>query len=130
MSQQRIPFFESAEDATRHAIASSGKAPKQVASALWPDKSPTSAHTALMNALNDSRNERLTFDQHLFIANYCGQFDVLRYAALQCDHSQPVPQQPEEKAAQLQAQLFQQAASMKGLIAQIEALQPKLERAA
>lgn len=130
MSQQRMPFFESAEDATRFAIAASGKAPKQIACALWPDKSPAAAHTALMNALNEGRSERLTFDQHLFVATYTGQFDVLRYAAMLCDHSQPVPQAPQEKAAQLQAALFSQAANLKGLLQQIEALQPKLERAA
>lgn len=129
MSQSSLPFFESAEEATRHAIAVSGKAPKQVAGALWPDKSPASAHTALMNALNDNRSERLTFDQHLFVANYCGSYDVLRYAAHQCDHSQPVPQAPAEKASQLQALLFQQAAGMEDLLRQIKALQPKLEAA-
>ncbi|MGB1561580.1 MAG: hypothetical protein ACPHN2_08795 [Sinimarinibacterium flocculans] len=125
MTQQRMPFFESAEDATRYAIAASGKAPKQIACALWPDKSPAAAHTALMNALNEGRSERLTFDQHLFIANFTGQYDVLRYAAHQCDHSQPVPQAPEEKAAQLQALLFQRAGELESVLASIKQLQAR-----
>lgn len=122
MTQQAMPFFDTAEEATKHAIHASGKSIKQVACALWPDKSPAAAQTALANALNEARSERLTFDQHIFIANYCGQFDVLRYAAHNCDHSQPIPQSPQEKAAQIQAALFAQLPSLRGMLEQLEAL--------
>lgn len=125
MSQQLLPFFDSAEEATKHAIHASGKTIKQVACAVWPDKSPTAAQTALANALNEARNERLTFDQHLFIAKFCGQYDVLRYAAHQCDHSQPIPQTPTDKAAQLQALLFSKAGELESVLASIKQLQAR-----
>lgn len=125
-----LPFHESAEAATKHAIAASGKTVKQVGAALWPDKSADAARTALSNALNENRDERLTADQHIFIANFCGQYDWLYYAAHQCSHARPAQETPQARAAEVQAALFAKAAELRSLLNQIEALEPKLRSAA
>lgn len=121
-----MPWFDSAEAATKHAIQASGKNPKDVGNALWPDKTAAAAQTALLNALNENRNERLTADQHIFIANYCGRFDWLYYSAMQCNHSRPNPVTPEAKSAELQAEIVKAFGQMKGLISQFESLQQKV----
>lgn len=101
-SQHAMPFYESAEDATQHAIRSSGKAPKAIASALWPSLAQASAYARLMNALNPDKAEKLTADEHAFIAEFCGQFDFLHYLAHRLSHSRPEPVAPEDQHARLQ----------------------------
>ena len=130
MTQHALPFFDSSEAATKYAIEASGKDPKDVAHALWPDKSPAAARTALLNALNENRAERLTADQHVFIANYCRRYDWLYFVAMQCSHSRPEHITPAEVAARLQQQLFAKTDELRGLLSQIEALKPKLGRVA
>lgn len=130
MSQSALPFFDSAEEATKHAMQASGKNPKAVAAALWPEKSADAARTALLNALNPNRDERLTADQHLFIANYCGEFSFVQYICLKTSHAQPVLQTPTEHAARLQSALFAKTDELRGLLSQIEALKPRLQAAA
>lgn len=114
-----MPWFESSEEATKHAIQASGKNLKTVASALWPDKSPTRAHTDLANALNESRPERLTADQHIFIANLCGQFDWLYFAADQCSHSRPHAIAKEDRQAQLQRDFIDAVKHLRHIQAQL-----------
>ena len=97
-----MPFFDCAEEATKEAIRKSGKPMKDVGKALWPDKSVEAAATAIRNALNENRDERLTSDQHMFIANYTGHYDWLHYCSHGCSHSRPEPVAPEDTRAKLQ----------------------------
>ena len=125
-----MPFFESAEAATKHAIQSSGKTMKEVAGKLFPGKTITAAQTHLLNCLNENRDEKLTSDEHIAIANYCRVYDWLYYAAMQCSHSRPVAQTPSDQAAALQSALFSKTDELRGLLAQIDLLKPKLGLAA
>lgn len=129
MTQETMPFFDSAEEATTHAIHASGQTFKQVGCAVYPEKTAEAAATALRNALNPNRDERLTFDQHLLIARHCNHYAVLRYACFKTSHSQPVIQTPTEEAARLQQQLFTVADQFKSLLAQVETLKPRLQQA-
>ena len=104
--QSELPFFDSAEAATRHAIEASGKTLKEVAVALWPDKTNDAARTLLANCLNENRPERLTADQHAFIAAFCGRFDWLYYLCHKCSHSRPEPIAPEDQRARLQREFI------------------------
>lgn len=130
MTAESFPFFDSSEAATRHAIEASGRDPKDVAHALWPDKNVAAARTALLNALNENRPERLTADQHAFVARYCQRYDWLYYVCYQLSHSRPVPQTAADQAAQIQTALFSKAEEMRGLLNQIELLKPKLRAVA
>lgn len=102
MTQQALPIYETGEEATKAAILNSGKTMQQVGHALWPERSVEAAATLLRNALNPNRDERLTSDQHLFVANFTGDYSWLYYCAHRCGHSQPVPVAPEDEQARLQ----------------------------
>ena len=123
MNQQSMPFFDSAEAATKHAIQSSGKSIKQVAAHLWPGKTLDAAQTRLANCLNDSRDEKLTADEHAAVAEFCDSYEWLYYIAHRLNHSRPVQQTPEEKASQVQAAIVQTANQMRALLNQFDALQ-------
>lgn len=127
MSESASPVFDSAEAATKHAIHASGHSVKAVASALWPDRSPAAAHTALLNALNENRAERLTFDQHLFVANFCHRFDLLHYAATRCNHTPPQPCTPAQQVAQIQAAICNQSDQLRALLTQLDLLRSKAD---
>ena len=114
-----MPWFESSEEATKHAIQVSGKPIKSVAAALWPDKSPTRAYTDLANALNENRSERLTADQHVFIANHCGQYDWLYFVADQCSHSRPHAIAKEDRQAMLQRRFIDAVKNLERIQAQM-----------
>jgi hypothetical protein len=124
VNQEVYPFYSTAEEATHHAILASGKNPKQVGCALYPDKTPEAAATALRNALNPNRDERLTADQHIFIANYVQRFDYVYYVAHRCNHSRPKHETPAEKAAELQEILFQKAEELTRVLEQVNKLRP------
>lgn len=128
--QTCLPFFESAENATRHAIEASGKTLKQVGCHIWPDKSADAARTALANALNEARAERLTADQHLAVAGFCDRYDFLYYSAHRCSHSQPSPVTPQAKAAELNAKLFEKADELEMLFREIKGIRTQLEGSA
>jgi hypothetical protein len=122
MSQENFPFFESSEAATKHAIQASGRDMKEVAKALWPDKTVDAGRTALLNALNENRSERLTAGQHIFIAKHCGRFDWLYFVCHQLSHTRPIAVTPAEQVAELQQLLFRKAAELKPVLEQIEKL--------
>lgn len=103
--QTEMPWFETAEDATHNAIQHSGKSPKQVAHMLWPHLKQDSAYARLMGALKTDRPEKLTADEHICIAVFCGEFDFLHYVASQCHHTQPEPVDLEDEALELDRQI-------------------------
>ncbi len=123
MSQESMPFFDSAEEATRTAIQMSGQNYKTVGLIVWPQKSADAASSALRNALNENREERLTADQHLLIANNLQRFEFLHYCAHKCGHSRPEQITPEERKAQFEAAFMQTAHQMRELLKRIDDLQ-------
>lgn len=118
MSQQAMPFFDSAKAATKYAIQASGKTAKEVAHALWPNKTIERAQTDLLNALNENRESELSTEEHLFIAMFCNQFDWLYYACHRAEHARPVRQSPEDQQAQIQAAILETADRFEALMKQ------------
>lgn len=100
--QAEMPFFESAENATYSAILASRKPLKEVALALWPSMKMDSAYARLKGALNEDRPEKLTADEHVFIANHCQQYHFLHYIEHQCHHAGTQAVAPEDELANLQ----------------------------
>ena len=64
--QADLPFYDGPEDALKAAVQHPG-GPKVVGALLWPDKSPDSARTRLLDCLNTSRAERLDMTEAMFI---------------------------------------------------------------
>jgi hypothetical protein len=116
-----MPFFESAEAATKHAIDMCGKGIKDVAKAVFPGKTLEAAATALRNALNENRDERLTAGQHIFIANYTGRYDWLYFVANECSHSRPQLIAPEDANAELQRMFIESVQQQRQLMDRMEA---------
>lgn len=125
MSQQVLPFFDSDKAATKFAIQASGKAVKEVAAALWPNKTVERAQTDLLNALNDNRESQLSSEEHCFIANFCGQYDWLHYVAHRCSHSRPVRQTPAERSAQVQQVIEETLGRLEIVMREYRAMTPR-----
>ncbi len=125
MSQQTMPFFESAEAATRQAIQNSGKSMKEVAAHIWKGKSVSAAQTHLLNCLNESREEKLSADEHIAIAEFCQEFDYLYYCAHRLSHTRPTLVTPEEHAAAIQAELMRKVDELQPLLSAFQRLRPK-----
>ena len=106
-NQEQMPWYESAEKATEAAISNSGKPFKEVAIALRQDLKPESAYAWLKNCLND-RREKLTSDQHLFIAKYCDRFDWLFYNCAEAQFERPRRIKAEDQVIQLDIQIERQ----------------------
>jgi len=104
--QAEMPFFESAEDATYSAILASHKPIKAIAHALWPHLQIDSGYARLKGALSHDRPEKLTADEHVFIANHCEQYQFLHYVENQCHHSGTKRVEPADEKAELQRQLI------------------------
>jgi len=99
MDQDDFPFYESAEQATDAAIQKfkvdayeNGKrvSPyKVVATAMCPDKKHDTAYAYLKSALDPGKTEKLSGDQHIFIANFTQQFDFIYYCCQESHHGRP-----------------------------------------
>lgn len=129
---QQLTFcsmFDSAEEATSAAIVRSGKEFKEVAGKVFPALAAASAYARLKASLNPEKPEKLTADEHLLIANFCGEFDYLYYCAGKCHHSMPQPVAPQDEKAELQRRFVAAAEDMKKLAAQLERADQRLLRA-
>jgi len=104
--QQEMPFYESAEDATYSAILDSKKPVKEVAHALWPSMKMDSAYSRLKGALKEDRKEKLSSDEHLFIANYCQKFHWHYYNENQLHHAGSQLVKQEDELAKLEHQIL------------------------
>lgn len=120
--QESLPFFECADEATDHAIKASGRQYKEVAHALWPALKLDTAYARLKACLNADKAEKLTSDEHMFIANFCGRYDWLYYHCSGCSHDRPSPISPADVAAQLQREFIES-------VARLERIQARLARA-
>lgn len=117
--QAEMPFYESAEDATHSAILRSRIPPKEIAHALFPDLKMDSAYARLMGSIKHSRPEKLTADQHIFIANYCQEYDFLYYCAQNCHHSQPVSVEPEDELVRQEREFIESVKRLEKLAVEI-----------
>ena len=64
--QSEMPFYESPEDALRACVEALGGA-KRVGGQLFPDKTVDNARDYLLACLNETRSEKLSASQILFI---------------------------------------------------------------
>lgn len=117
-----MPFYESAEEASNSAIIRSEKTFKQVAAHLRPEANIDSAYAWLKNALKDGPTEKLSSDQHMLIANYCGEYDWLYYSCMGCSHSRPDLVSPDDEKANLQREFNKSVGDLKTMLNRIQAI--------
>jgi hypothetical protein len=118
-------MFDSAEEATSAAIANGQKEFKEVACALYPSMKPQSAYARLKESLAKG-DQKLSADDHIFIANFVQQFHYLHYAASRCHHSTPHPVAPQDELAELQRKFIAAAEALQRLAPRIEKAEGRL----
>jgi hypothetical protein len=137
--QSEMPWYESAEDATSSALAK-GRALilsrvnnkklnhiKVAAVALWPGlNNEDSAYARLKDALNPDRPAKLTADEHIFLANFCQEYDFLRYTEAQCHHAGSELLKPEDEQAHLQQIIIQGQRELTQALNRYNALRPSV----
>lgn len=100
---------------------------KQVACALWPEKSPEAAQRLLLDCLNDDRAAHLTPDQVLLVlrlARAKGCHAGFYYMADSLGYTQPAPIEPRDELADLQRQFIASQKAMGAMLQRMEQLQP------
>lgn len=112
-SQSQL-FHESLYDALKEVIQQAGGS-KVVASKLWPEKTPDSAHRILLDCLNENRAEKLSPEQVLFlmrIGREVGCHAAINYMTRESGYSDPQPIEPEDEKAKLMREFITASKAM------------------
>lgn len=125
--EQEFLFYESAEEAARHAIVASGKAMKEVAHGLWPHLKIDTAHARLRNALNDDKPDKLTMDEIIHIARLTERVDPLFYMAEALNYERPKPRAPIDELGELYAKYIAATKQLEQIAQRIQRTQLKAE---
>jgi hypothetical protein len=121
MAQEAL-FYESFNDALSAVIQSCGGA-KPVACKMWPEKTPDAAHRLLLACLNESRVERLTPDQVLFLLRLgreVGSHAAINYISRESGYADPQPIEPDDEKARLQREFIDAQKNMSQLAMRME----------
>ncbi|WP_103035286.1 hypothetical protein [Castellaniella caeni] len=121
MSQDAL-FYESLADALRAVVQALGGT-KAAGCRLWPEKTPESAHRTLLDCLNESRPEKLSPEQVLWLlaaGRQVGCHAAMNYLAREAGYSDPAPIEPEDERARLQRQFIEAQKAMQQLAGRME----------
>lgn len=104
MSQQGL-FFESIEDAAKEIARHYEGGAKELAHRLWPNKSPTSAHTRWLDCCNENRTEHNFSGEDwlalIKIGREIGCHAVINFICDDAEYSRPTPVEPEDELTAL-----------------------------
>jgi len=120
--KQDALFYESLNDALK-AIVQSLKGAKAVGVKLWPEKTPDAAARTLNDCLNESRQEKLSPEQVLWLlaeGRKIGCHAGMNYLAREAGYSDPQPVEPEDERARLQREFIEAQKSMSRLAERME----------
>lgn len=105
---------------------------KQVACALWPEKSPEAAQRLLLDCLNDDRPAHLSPDHVMLVlrlARAKGCHAGFYYMADALGYAHPTPIEPRDELADLQRQFIASQKAMGAMLQRMEQLQPVAQAA-
>lgn len=123
--QSDLPFYEDASEALAAAVQALGGA-KQVGAMLWPDKSPDSARTRLLDCLNNQRAERLDLSEAMFIlrkARDKGMHAPFSWMCGELGYEQPRPMTTDAEVDRLTTVVDNAAKVLAAAIPQLERMQ-------
>ena len=121
MAQDSL-FYDSFSDALKAVIQAAGGT-KSVGCKLWPEKTPEAAHRAMLDCLNDNRNEKFSPDQVLLllkIGRGVNCHAAINYVAGETGYNDPAPIEPEDERARLQREFIEAQKSMLRLADRME----------
>lgn len=85
----KIRNYENIEEALMLAIRMSDRELKEVAASLWPAMPIATAYQRLIDAINPSKNQKLSMHEIIHIMHFCKRYDPLYYLADECLHDRP-----------------------------------------
>ena len=121
MSQDAL-FYESLADALRAVVQALGGT-KAAGCRLWPEKTPESAHRTLLDCLNESRPEKLSPEQVLWLlaaGRKVGCHAAMNYLAREAGYSDPLPIEPDDERARLQREYIEATKALQAIAGRIE----------
>lgn len=121
MTQEAL-FYESLPDALRNVIQNMGGT-KAVAVRLWPEKTPEAAARTLLDSLNESRPEKLSPEQVLWLlaeGRKVGCHAAMNYLARETGYADPQPIEPDDEKARLQREYIEATKVMTKLAERME----------
>lgn len=102
---------------------------KTVAAALWPEKTPDAAQRQLLACMNDTRPEKLSPDQVLFVlrlARRAGHHGGMEYICAELGYATPTPTDPRDEVADLMRCFNESVARQAAIAERIEKVADRL----
>lgn len=121
MNQDAL-FYKSLADALRAVVQALGGT-KAAGCRLWPEKTPESAHRTLLDCLNESRSEKLSPEQVLWLlaeGRRIGCHAAMNYLAREAGYSDPLPIEPDDERARLQREYIEATKTLQSIASRIE----------
>lgn len=123
-------FYDDIYDALRDLVKAAG-GPKEVGTKLWPDKSVSMAHTAMLNCLDRNRPEKFSPTQVVMLLKIGRKENchaAMQYLAGECGY-EVSPVEPKDELAMLQRQYIEAVKLLATITPKIESAQAKLRAA-
>lgn len=121
--EQTPLFHEDLNAALTHLISALGGA-KKVGSEMWPSITPPEkAGRKISDCLNDSHQQRFTFDDLMWLlraGRAAGVHSAMAFLAEECGYDQPRPIEPVDEAAELQRQFNQSVKQQQEILRRME----------
>jgi hypothetical protein len=124
--------FESMNEALIACVKASGGS-KSVGAAMWPDMAPDHAQRKLLNALDESRPEKLSPTQVLLIlrmAKQRGFHEGIAHILESLSYAPTTPIEPRDEAADLMRQVIESQRQLAVQMERLASLQPQLRAVA
>lgn len=124
--------FESMNEALIACVKASGGS-KVVGTSMWPDMAPDHAQRKMLNALDESRPEKLSPSQVMHIlklARARGYHDGIAHVLEALSYAPTTPIEPKDEAADLMRQVIESQRILAFQMERLTSLQPQLRAVA
>lgn len=117
-------YFESINDALIECVKACGGS-KKVGALLYPEKAPDAAQRALLDALNDDRQAKLSPEQAMFIFKLAREKSChvgMEFMAKALSYAMPAPVEPEDEKVAIQRDFIEAQKHMQVMLSRMERL--------
>ncbi len=124
-------FYENWQDAARAVVRAVGGT-KEVAKLLWPSKPILAASQRLTDSLNPGRDEKLSYDEILFLKRLGRDKNCHALAQFDCMHTgyrAPVALEPADEKVLLQRAFIESVSQQKQILERLERIGAPLKDA-
>lgn len=111
-------YYEDSREALRRCIED-GQGYKKTAAALWQAMTPESAYARIKACTKPDGDQKLEYDEVLFVMVFNRRFDPIMHACDQCHHDRPARRAPEDRQAALVETFNQRVEDLMSLVTEI-----------